>query len=230
MFWFFIFIQTFRSCSSQPTFWNIILNPGTSPSTPVLPSTPQTPITSNPTANPTGNPTKKPTKNPTTNPTAGPTPFPTRNPSHRPTKSFEPSASFEPSIEPTYENPEINYLSRPFVRWQLQLPGGFERMSGPKLRKGNAVVVSATGDQIFVTSDDGKLFVKNTGFDWDTGKVYTPPTVRKRNKDWYTVSYSGVSLFCGEDEENSPESVHFAVYAVIDVAPKYVTDPMETQR
>jgi hypothetical protein len=106
------------------------------------------------------------------------------------------------------ESSNGSLLAQPAVRWTHRLTGSGD-LSSRGLRKGNAVVVSKSGNLIFVTADDGSLHIldpqkiKN-----DTSSIVFEPTpVDGRS----TGCRSGVTPV---DDEGG--RTQYLVYAVID--------------
>lgn len=161
----------------------------------------------------------KKTSQPTLSPV--PTTTPPKGPSNSPTEfpSLIPTHTSIPSQEPTLDAADIRHYTEPFVRWKHQLTGGFESIAGPSLRKGNAVVVSPNNDQVYVTSDDGRIHILPTELtrSWVPPREFSPSIIQKNNVNWFTVCYSGVSLY---QTKVNARPVTLAVYAVIDMPPR----------
>ena len=97
------------------------------------------------------------------------------------------------------------FLDIPSVQWTFQLPESGTIFASSNVRKGNAVVPSKNGKQLYITTDNGALHILNLGpKNVESSIVYKPPKVDGR----YTECRSGVSV---------AESGLFVVYAVWDV-------------
>ena len=97
------------------------------------------------------------------------------------------------------------FLPQPHLWWNYTLPvdsNGFDR----SVLQGNGAVVSQDGSRVFVTAQDGSLHILRTG---DLNRsVYFEPTG--------TNNGTGFSCQSSISLHESPNGVHFAVYAVIE--------------
>jgi len=110
------------------------------------------------------------------------------------------------------------YYSSPRYKYTHTLGSG--RLNGPStasLRRGNAIVTSADGQYLFVTSDDGTLHIVHAHHPGVFDRVYDPTSDVLEDAGWFTFCQSGVSLFHTRDRMRS---VVFAVYAVVDLPPR----------
>jgi hypothetical protein len=120
------------------------------------------------------------------------------------------------------------YLSRPSLRWSLQLEGS-GGLGNRGMRKGNAIVVHNDGTRVIATADDGSIHIVQTAPRVKTLAVFEPPQLNNR----YTECRSGPTLvYPSTFDENafadSPEASssstrnglqhEYAVYAVADVS------------